>query len=197
MPFTEKREDPPVGCDFTDKIVPIADDDLDHVLNEVATRAPEWFGQSGQAVVTLRGIDDRPQSTLISVGVEVAGNHKQLLIKSPKVVTFDPRYNDRLLQPVSCPLVKSKLEYEALTAIARHFDALEDPRFGWIQVYAHLHHPPSTIVEWISAPTFNKLLRRPDLAISGYDTLTVFRNLGSWLAEYHRISMPKLEVRDA
>ena len=197
MSFSEKREDPSVGFDFTDKIVPIVDDELDHLLSEIASCAPKWFGQSGQAVVTQHVIDDRPKSILISVGVEVAGKSKELLIKSPKVVTFDPRCNDRLLQPVSGPLAKSKLEYEALTAIARHFDALEDPRFGWIQVYAHLHHPPSTIVEWISVPTFNKLLRRPGLAISGYDTLTVFRNLGGWLAEYHGISMPKLEVRDA
>jgi hypothetical protein len=194
--LSEKREDSSVAQNFTDKIIPV-DDELEHLLSEVTSRTPGWFGQSGRAVVTLLGIDDRPQSTLISVSAELAGKHRKILIKSPKVVTFDPQCHDRLLLPVSDPLVKSKLEYETLTAIARHFDLLEDPRFGCIQVYAHLQHPPATIVEWIAAPTFDKMLRRPDLAISGYDPLTVFRNLGGWLAEFHQISMPELEERDA
>lgn len=179
------------------RIIPVVDEQLDFLLNEVASRAPGWFGHSGQAVVSLHGIDDRPQSTLIRVGVELAGKHREVLVKSPKVITFDPQAHDRLLQPVSDPLVKSKLEFEALSAIARHFDALEDPRFGSLRVYAKLPDPPATIVEWVSTPTFDKLLRRPGLAIAGYDRLAVLKNLGGWLAEFHSISMPNLEVREA
>lgn len=186
----------PLG-DLPDKNKLITDEVLECILNDIVTRAPEWLACSGQAVVTLQGIDDRAQSTLISVGVEAAGISKEFIIKSPKVVTYDPRVNDRLLKPVSGPLAKSKLEFEALTAISRHFDALEDPRFGWIGVYAHLENPPATVVERLREPTFDKLLRDPGLIVDGYDRSKALKNLGGWLAEYSRISMPQLEVRDA
>lgn len=184
-------------ADPPDKIVPITAEVVDQILVDIARHAPGWLGCSGEASIILHSVNHRPQSTLISVGVDVAGICKELLIKSPKVVTYDPRYQDRLLKPVSGPLAKSRLEFEALSAIAGHFKKLADPRFGWIEVYAHLENPPATVVERVSEPTLDKLLRRPELATAGYDTLTVFRNLGAWLAEYHGILMPRLELREA
>ncbi len=180
---------------LTDKNEPITAEAVEQILKEITTHAASWLGLSGQAIVTLHQVYDRPQSTLILVGV--GGSHKELLIKSPKVTSYDPRFHDRLLKPVSSPLVKSKLEFEALSAIAQHFEALADPRFAWIKVYAHLENPPATVIEKVSEVTFDKLLRQPKMAQDGYTSSRVMKNLGSWLAEYHKIDMRQVELRDA
>ncbi|MFQ5556743.1 MAG: hypothetical protein ACE5GB_04455, partial [Acidimicrobiales bacterium] len=166
------------------------------VVDHIEAHAARWLGSGEPASVVVAGVDDRPQSVQLRLGVRAGGAARELIVKSPKAVTGVAR-SGRLVTPVSDPLEKSRLELAALTVMADHFSALADPRFGWVEVFDGLDDPPAIVVGRVGGTTFDEVLRRPRRFAAVASPASVAANLGAWLVEYHSLSTPRAVVRDS
>lgn len=164
------------------------------VVELVEARAREWSGAEGPTRVELRGIDDRPQSVLVRLQIDAAGRTMPLIAKFPKASTADDR-EPVLVEPVRDPRRKARLEHDALVAVAEHFRALDDPRFGWVTVYAHLPDPGALIIGEVEGPTLVHFLRDQGSHRRRSAAGTVLGHLGGWLAEFHRVETPEMATR--
>ena len=168
---------------------------FDDVLEAVEQRAPAWLGLDGPARASLTHADERPQATLLRIRVDTPAAVTPIVAKLPKAVARRERATN-LVEPVADPRRKSRLEHDALVAVADHLRSLGDPRFGWVTVYDHLPDRGVLILSQVEGPTLDHVLRTPPTSSYPSDARdTLLGNLGGWLAEFHRVETVHMEPR--
>lgn len=161
----------------------------------IRLNAADYFAdvQGERVRVELRRTNRRINSTLHEFVVSDGRREHVILVKSPTPSkqrhsgTSDRKDHPRLFPKVR-PEVKSRYEYETMSAIERHVASLADPRFGAVRMYDLLPDGQSLVMEKVRMPSLSELLRNPRRLSSEEDRKVLersVRNAGAWLRHYH------------
>jgi hypothetical protein len=133
---------------------------------------------------------------LVSATVSAGEEALDVVVKLPRAPQGASLSCARLVEPVTDPERKSRLEYAALAAAADEFSHLGDERFGWVQPYAHLPELGALVVAELQCPTLDQLLRRVGpRRFPSSDQHAAMRNLGALLGVFHTLQTPEMEHR--
>lgn len=166
-------------------------------------RAPQYFVDFGRGSVEaqLTGEWARPASRFYRFRVGTKTHCRSVLVKVPRRRTEVGDHSGDGGQSLDArprlghqtdPAIKFQLEYIALTAIHKHFDAIGDPRFGAIRILDILPGHRAIVMEEVEDPSLSQLFLKASrlrVSFSSIDLGETFRNAGAWLRAYH--ALPK------
>ncbi len=162
-------------------------------------RAQEFFGFIDGADVQFRKESHRRHSSIYRFKVASRTKAHEVLVKVP-IGPADKKYaqsseyersrgRPRLFSRVE-PKYKAVYEYSALSRIADHIAAIDDPRFGSIRMFGFLPDHDALIMDMVRQPPLRKQFLQMNRVCRPFistDLRQTFRNSGAWLSMYHQL----------
>jgi hypothetical protein len=177
---------------------------------QLFNRAPHYFPElaARSTTVLLLRYERRRASTLLRFAIDDGTEQRTVVVKIPRSASQRARpspepagESDRpRLATVMASSAKVSLEYDALSAIRRHFDRIGDRRLGAVRVLDLLPEHRALVMESVPGTSLRTLLLKSLLypRAGRSSTLeTAFRHAGAWLRTYHALPRgANAEARD-
>lgn len=169
-----------------------------NITDHLRHHAKEYFAdvRGEPDRVELQRTRRRINSTLHEFIISDGTTEYMILVKSPTPPKPGARGDSagrdhpRLFPKVQRE-VKSRFEFQTMSAIEQHVARLGDPRFGAVRVFDLMPDGQSLVMEKVSERSLSELLRKPSLIAPAGESRQAFdctvRNAGSWLRRYHAL----------
>lgn len=166
----------------------------------IRNRANVYFADLANQDVQVRWLGTRKRRTCrIHRYAILAHDHRRLIVKTPVVPgggRNGPDANPSVqsdrprVAPVVDPVMAPRYEYEALQAIAKHFEAIADPRFGAVTALDKLPQDRGVVMLEVNQPLLRTLFawqNRLGRPFRAPNLERPFHDAGAWLREFHKL----------
>jgi hypothetical protein len=167
----------------------------------IRNRANVYFADLTDQDVQVRWLGSRKRRTcrIDRYAVLARDCRRRLIVKTPaapgsersRPETIATVQSDRpRVAPVVDPADVPRYEYESLQAIAKHFEAIADPRFGAVTVLDTLPQDRGVVMLEVNQPLLRTLFAWQNRVGRPFRTANLerpFHDAGAWLREFHRL----------
>jgi aminoglycoside phosphotransferase (APT) family kinase protein len=169
-------------------------------MSYLRENAPRYFSEFSNSEVKIKLLDEvrRPQSKIYRFQLEAKNQTRFLRVKVPRYSheTGGPGHAKIDRRPRRFPITdletKFQLEFAALFNIRKHFEGLDDARFGTVNVLDSLTAFRGSVMEEVNDPSLRSLFVRENRLqklFTAWSSIEAFRNAGSWLRAYHSLPL--------
>lgn len=176
--------------------------EVDTIGRHLVEQAPlYWPGVAASPSVTIRRLNMRPASRSYWLDLDWPTAKRSVIVKIPaRVDRHAPAASSGVPRLIARADIatKSLREYEALSAIQRHVEALGDPRIVAVTALGYIHTMGALVAEVLDATNLRRLfkrVRRLQVGRSSPIPASVFTNAGVWLRAYHAMTLDRPVLR--